>query len=502
MPRLTLHAKLFATLIALLAVLLLAFVAFSRIGLRQGLGPYVAEIELAHMDGLAQRLALHHQRHGGWGALRTQPQLWQELRHPEGFGMPRRAELPLRPSGDAFGAGMLPPPGAPMGGPPRGRPEDAPPDSIDHRLGLRDMQGRTVAGADVQAQDAALRPVLLDGRPIGTLALAPARVQDSAADRALLRRHLGFVVATGLAGLALALLLSWWLTRRWLAPVHALAEGARAVAQGQLSTRVPVAGDAELARLAVTFNDMAKRLEQADGSRRDWLADVAHELRTPLAAMRAEIEALQDGIRRFDDKAALRLHRQVMRLIQLVDDLRSSLETPRAGQRLGHVPVHPLALLAEALAAVQDRYGQAGIAIEAAALQDAARAESQPTVAADPRQLHQVFMNLLENSLRYTDAGGRLRVHHALVQEGGRHWLELRFDDSAPGVPADERARLFERLYRGEASRDRAHGGSGLGLAICRNLVAAHGGRIEAEDSALGGLCIVLRLPLLAQEAP
>ncbi|WP_326542691.1 ATP-binding protein [Pseudorhodoferax sp.] len=496
MPRLTLHAKVFAALTALLAVLLLAFAAFSRIGLQQGLGPYVAEIELARMDGLAQRLAQHYRQNGGWAALKAQPALWQELRRPEFGGMPRRGEPPPQELRPDFAGGRPPP-----AWPPRAPPDDAPPDSPDRRLGLRDAQGRSVAGIETRSPDAALRPVLLDGAQIGTLVLEPARVQDGAADRALLRRHLGFVAATGLAGLALALLLSWWLTRRWLAPVHALAEGARAVAQGQLSARVPVAGEAELARLAVSFNDMAQRLEQLDGSRRDWLADVAHELRTPLAAMRAEIEALQDGIRRFDDKAALRLHRQVMRLTQLVDDLRTSLETPRA-PGLGHVPVHPLALLAEALATVQDRFAQAGLSIEAAALLAAARAEHQPTVAADPRHLHQVFMNLLENSLRYTDAGGRLRVRHALAQEAGRRWLELRFEDTAPGVPAAERERLFERLYRGDASRDRAHGGSGLGLAICRNLVQAHGGRIDAEDTPLGGLGIVLRLPRMEQEGP
>ncbi|CAN7671671.1 ATP-binding protein [Pseudorhodoferax sp. LjRoot39] len=494
MPRLTLQAKVFAAFTAMLAVLLLAFAAFSRIGLQQGLGPYAAEIELARMDGLVQRLAQHHRQNGGWARLQAQPALWQELRRPEFGGMPRRGEPPPPSEEGRPGFGDERPP---MGRPPRGHPDEPPPGSPDRRLGLRDAQGRSVAGIDTRMPDAATRPVLLDGAVVGTLVLEPARVQDSAADRALLRRHLGFVAATGLAGLALAALLSWWLTRRWLAPVHALAEGARAVAQGQLSARVPVAGEAELARLATTFNDMVQRLEQADGSRRDWLADVAHELRTPLAAMRAEIEALQDGIRHFDDKAALRLHRQVMRLIQLVDDLRTSLETPRTGLRLGHVPVHPLALLAEALAGMQERFAQAGIAVEAAALLAAARTEAQPTISADPRQLHQVFLNLLENSLRYTDAGGQLRLRHAVVSDAGRRWLALRFDDSPPGVAPAERKRLFERLYRGEASRNRAHGGSGLGLAICRNLVLAHGGHIEAEDSQLGGLCIVLRLPLL-----
>ncbi|WP_415842008.1 ATP-binding protein, partial [Paracidovorax anthurii] len=128
-----------------------------------------------------------------------------------------------------------------------------------------------------------------------------------------------------------------------------------------------------------------------------------------------------------------------------------------------------------------------------------------PVVRGDAPQLHRVFLNLLENSLRYTDAGGRLSIAARTVRADGGAQLVLQWDDTAPGVAPHELARVFDRLYRAEASRTRAEGdmgGSGLGLAICRAIVQAHGGRIAAEASPLGGLRILLTLPLLENPSP
>ncbi|MFT4195328.1 ATP-binding protein [Ottowia sp.] len=476
----------------MLVVLVLLFAGFSRWALQRGLGPYVASIELARMDWLAERLQEHHARAGSWDALRRQPNLWRQLRRsgPDGSGAGDRPPPP--PERDFDPARQPPdrPPPPPDGGP-------GGPPSVYARLGLLDTDRRLVAGSAPRAGAAQQALTGPGGAVIGHLVLSPPDDLQSEADRAFLREHMGFVAWTGLAGLALALALSAWLARRWLAPVHALAEGARAIAAGRLDTRVPVAGEDELAQLARTFNDMAGQLAGVEASRRQWLGDVAHELRTPLAAMRAEIEALQDGIRPFDDKTALRLHRQVMRLIQLVGDLRTSLDGSAAAPAAGHVPVHPLALLAEALAGARPRLEQARIDVQTPGLPWPG---PEPLVLGDAQQLHQVFSNLLENTLRYTHAGGQLRISADTAREHGRAWLRLQWDDSAPGVAAHELPRLFERLYRAESARTRAAddaGGSGLGLAICRTIAQAHGGRIEAQHSPLGGLRVVLALPLL-----
>ena len=520
MPHLTLHRKAFIALAALLVALLLIFAGFSRLGLQRGLGPYVAEIELARMDWLAERLQAHHTQAGGWDSLRSQSTLWGRLSHPGGG--PRRPGPP--PSGDP---GSAPdtrpgtPPGQADSAPPHPPPDDqrsqgpgsGPPpqrhrDDIYPRLGLLDAQERLVVGTAPQPGGARLALRGTDGQAIGHLVLAPPQGVRSEADQAFLAQHLGFVAWTGLAGLALALLLSGWLARRWLGPVEALATGARGIAQGALHTRVPVHGNDELAQLARTFNTMAEQLSSIEASRRQWLGDVAHELRTPLAAMRAEIEAVQDGIRPFDDKTALRLHRQVMRLIQLVGDLRASLDAAGTSAPSAQVPVHPLSLLAEALASMRPRLAQAGIDVDTTGLDALATQVPAPLVLGDAQQLHQVFLNLLENSLRYTDAGGQLQISasEAPAAPPGSapraQVLQVQLDDSAPGVPSHELPRIFERLYRAETSRNRDHGGSGLGLAICRAIVLAHGGTLASEASPLGGLRITLTLPFLDNTAP
>ena len=529
MPRLTLFRKMFLALAVLLLALLLIFAGFSRLGLQRGLGPYVAEIEIRRMDWLADLLRKHYVAQGNWNAMRNDPAVWERLQMG-GFGPPERGVRspppgagpddgalrrvppwppenfrppPWRvgpPLSDAAGL----PPGPPELLPPRGVPPPPPPgaagdprsrpDSVYQRLGLVDAAGAWVAGARVEPSAAARLPLREGDRTIGALILAPLQGLETEADRAFVARQSTFVVWTGVAGLAIALLLAWRLARRWFAPIDALTQGAERIAQGRLDTRVQVRGRDELALLGRTFNGMAERLDSIEASRRAWLADVAHELRTPLAAMRAEIEALQDGVRTFDDKTALRLHRQVLRLGQLVDDLRSSMrDASEAPPPIA--PVLPLALLKEALALVRERFSQSGIALDASALEQLATA-CRPVVQGDASRLHQVFMNLLENTLRYTDRGGRLAIGARIEGAQGEQRLMLDFDDSAPGVADAELPRLFERLFRGEASRNRALGGSGLGLAICRSTIEAHGGTIDAAPSPLGGLRITLALPL------
>jgi two-component system sensor histidine kinase BaeS len=524
MPRLTLFRKILLALVLLLAALLAIFTTFSWLGLQRGLGAYVAEIEIQRMDWFAELLRQHHAANGNWDDLRSNEAAW--LRLPmNAFGVVERDSAIAGPPGEPPGRVPPWPPHdfrppsweiGPSGGnppPPPGEPPDLlpprpsrppphgmlgallrNPDSVYRRLGLLDANDVWVVGAKVDPSTAARLPLREGDRLIGTLVLAPLEGMETDADRAFVARQSGFVIWTGVAGLAIALLLAWLLARRWFAPIDALTQGAQRIAQGRLDTRVPVRGSDELALLGRTFNDMAERLDHIEASRREWLADVAHELRTPLAAMRAEIEALQDGVRSFDQKTALRLHRQVMRLGQLVDDLRSSMREQSESSPL-FVTVYPLSIVKEALALTRERFAQRMISLDATAL-DALAGRHPPSARGDARRLHQAFMNLLENSLSYTDTGGRMRIEAQVESDEGSDRLVLHFDDSPPGVPPEEMPRLFERLFRGEASRSRALGGSGLGLAICRATFEAHGGSIEAAPSPLGGLRLTVILPL------
>jgi two-component system sensor histidine kinase BaeS len=528
MPRLTLSRKIFLALAALLIVLLLSFAGLSIVALQRGLGSYVAEIEIRRMDWLSQLLLKHYAANGDWKKLRDNEDAWHRLQMGrlaavlDGANNADQRKLPPwyenRPPGGngAEGgseSGLRPPP-PPSPSPqlellPRRFSPMPPPwffpdpreaaDSIYQRLAVVDAQGAHVVGAKVDQENAARLPIRHGRSVVGYLVLAPLQGLESEADRAFLARQSGVIALTGLCGLVFALLLSWLLARRWFRPIDELTQAAQYVARGRLSTRVAVHGSDELALLGKTFNDMAQRLDTVEASRRAWLADAAHELRTPLAAMRAEIEAVQDGVRTFDERTALRLHRQVIRLGQLVDDLRSSMREPQGA--LLSTAVFPLALLKDALDHTRDRFATRGIAVDRSAI-DLVSAWAQPIIDGDAHRLHQVFMNLLENTLAYTDPGGQLRVGVSVDGGWSGNSLTLHFDDSAPGVPESEMPRLFDRLFRGESSRNRELGGSGLGLSICRAAIEAHGGTIDADASELGGLRVTIKLPLSKGVSP
>ena len=521
MPQATLARRVFLAMACLLVALLLVFVGLSRLGLQRSLGDYVAEIELSRMDWLATRLEQAYAKAGNWQFLENNPQAWLHLQMPGDRvddrpppGPPPDADPGPGPGhGPRGGSGggvqaqldVLPQRFAPP--PPPDAPNDprARADSVYARMALLDPQTlQQLAGNAINSTTAAKRPLLHDQRVVAYLAIAPLASSQTDAGRAFIAQQSTFVVVSGLVGLALALLISWQLTRRWLAPIRALMVGAKAVAQGQLDTRLAVQGNDELATLTHSFNAMAEQLSDTQAQHQRWLADVAHELRTPLAAMRAEIEAVQDGVRPFAPPTAERLHRQVVRLGQLVDDLRLSMTStttlPTAELQDG---VRPLDCLLEAATLMDSRFQQAGLTLDLDALTHMVRMPGTAhwTLRADPARLHQVFVNLLENSLLYTQRSGVLQINAALQPaatdgQPQQPQLLIRLDDSAPGPSPGDLPHLFKRLYRGESSRDRKHGGSGLGLAICQAIVQAHGGTMAAELSPLGGLRISILLPL------
>jgi len=225
-------------------------------------------------------------------------------------------------------------------------------------------------------------------------------------------------------------------------------------------------------------------LQNHRDARRRWGADIAHELRTPLSVLRGEIQALQDGVRAPTPAALDSLNTECERLGGLIEDL-YQLSLADAGAleyRFERIDLGEL--VREALEAQRRACTDAGLALEEAVAEGI-------EIRGDARRLTQLVDNLIANARRYTDAPGRIRVELARTRDGTR----LVVEDTAPGVPAHALPRLFERLYRVESSRSRAAGGAGLGLAICRAIVEAHGGRIDAAPSSLGGLRIVTDLP-------
>jgi two-component system sensor histidine kinase BaeS len=215
------------------------------------------------------------------------------------------------------------------------------------------------------------------------------------------------------------------------------------------------------------------------------MADVSHELRTPLAVLRGELEALQDGVRRPDSAAFSSLQSEVALLTKLVDDLHQLSLSDLGALAYRKSAVNASALLQLSVAAFRERFQHKSIQLTT-------HLHPEAVIFGDPDRLNQLFNNLMENSLRYTDDGGQLEVETELRQQR----LIIHWRDSAPGISDEQLALIFERFYRAESSRNRASGGSGLGLAICAKIVEAHDGRLYADHSALGGVQITVELPL------
>lgn len=300
--------------------------------------------------------------------------------------------------------------------------------------------------------------------------------------RRLNRAALGAAVVAGGVALFLALVLGYQLVR----PVNDLIQAAGNLARGDLSQRVMVRGNDEMATLGKTFNQMAAELEQSEASRRAMTADIAHELRNPLAVQRAHLEALQDGIYPATPENLAPILEQNLLLTRLVDDLRT-LALADAGQlQLERRPVDLEELLKRVAAQFSPQAEAGGILI------DLSSGGSCPPALVDPGRIEQVFGNLLSNALRYTPPGGTIAISLECKPGAAR----ISIHDSGPGIPEQALPHVFDRFYRADRSRSRAGGGSGLGLAIARQLVQAHGGSLVAANHPQGGAVFTLELPL------
>lgn len=522
MIRLTIQRKVFLATFVLATILVVLLATVMRWNLGQGFERYTSEAEFARLEWLIRSVETAYAEHGNWDFVRADPErVWRSLSRPNpeggfnpGLGQERREpgpesrrvekdrpppfrdERPPRPDEDRP---QRPRDEYRMNGPvaepplrqARQQTERPPPanDSlrIGARLSLLDVDGKRLAGNATGKGPGSSRPIRHQGVVVGHLSLeaAPASVREL--DAAFLASQTHNLLLAGLAALGLSLLAAWLLARHLLAPIRDIGSGAQRVADGWLDAHIPVRSDDELGELARNFNVMASRLAKAEESRRAWISDASHELRTPLAVLRAEIEALQDGIRTPDAATLSRLHRQVQQLATLVDDLRQTLDQSHAAGAMEHLMFAPMEVLDEAVAAFRERYAAAGIGIEINGVCDGC-----PQIRGDAGRLTQVFTNLLENTLRYTDPGGLLRISLGVTNQR----LVVQFDDTAPAPPRTALPHLFERFFRAEPSRSRALGGSGLGLAICKTLIEAHGGCINAGLSELGGLCVRIELPL------
>ncbi|KQY25293.1 histidine kinase [Cellulomonas sp. Root485] len=274
---------------------------------------------------------------------------------------------------------------------------------------------------------------------------------------------------------AASLAVSVFLTRRIASSLGTLTSAATRIAAGHLDSRVdrPSLG-VEFDQLADAFNDMARQLEESEALRQRLLADVAHEVRTPVAVIGAYLEGLEDGVTTLTPQTVSVLRDQGARLARLATDLAAVTRAEQGARSLVLAPTSPHALLSAALAAARSGYDSAGVELELDV------DPGLPTVAADADRMSQVLGNLLDNARRHTPRGGSVRLSAHLTEAG---LVRLTVADTGEGIDPDQLGLIFERFYRVDTARDRTSGGSGIGLAIVRAIVHAHGGTVTATSA-------------------
>ncbi len=273
---------------------------------------------------------------------------------------------------------------------------------------------------------------------------------------------------------------AWRVLRRTAAPVADVMDAADRVAAGDYATRVEPSGSDEVRRLADSFNEMTRRLQLNEEQRRALLADVAHELRTPLSVVRGNVEGMLDGVIPRDDERLASLLAATQRMTRLLEDLQT-LSTAQAGVlHLHREPTDPRRLVDDVVRAFAPLADERGVSLSA-------QVDDAPELDADPMRLRQVLDNLVANAVRYTPQGGSVVVH---AWRAGDDVL-FAVADTGRGIASDELAHLFERFSKSADSK-----GSGLGLAIARSLVESHGGAIAAQSEPERGTVITFRIPL------
>lgn len=374
------------------------------------------------------------------------------------------------------------------------------------RLVLADADGQVLADSSGDLAGSFLPkaeldkgvPVEVDGKLVGTLLIPAEAIVHEAPEAEFLRQVNRTLLWAGLAAGLIALLLGLLLARQLTAPLRALTQATQRLAQGGLTRfadntvpQVTIRSQDEIGELGRSFNRMADSLARQQTLRRNLMADIAHELRTPLSVMRSDLEALLDGVYEPTPESLASLQEETLLLQRLVDDLRSLAQAEADQLKLERQPTDLADLLLGVVSSFRllaESHGQnLELELPSAAL----------IVDADPHRVRQVVANLVSNALRHGRIpGGSVLVSAGLEPAHGADQAWVSVTDDGPGIAADELPHLFDRFWRGGTARA---DGSGLGLAIARELVRAHGGQIRVKSHPEDGTTFHFSLPLEAQ---
>lgn len=502
----TLRRKFILALIGMVVFMALVFTVIALESTQSLMGHAESYIQQAFADRLIQLTGTYYENHSGWAKLQDYVQKTIVVPDQK-FGRPPRDpqrflvfdqgnQVVADPARRDFGKQLM--------------------DLPNNSLIMKQWQGIKINGKLVGHYWQEQRPSVLDGRLGRTIGAS------------IIQAMLIGLILTSLV----ALLLGLALTRHFTEPLNRLMEGVRQVGKGQLSSRVEVKGNGDISVLARDFNRMTEQLARNEEVRRNMVADIAHELRTPLAVILGKLESIQEGVLPSTPETILPIQDETLRLIRLVRDLQQ-LSLAEAGKLpMSLRPVNIRKILEKIMEQFAIEFEERGLQGEIVG--------AAPRLIGDEDRLTQVFVNLIGNALLHTPPGGSLRVLLAERDNpfadslsddettrrlrdvfwrkgekaadetnsakhsddyisggaGGASWVQVTVEDSGEGIPKEELEHIFDRFYRVDKARERESGGTGLGLAIAKEFIQAHGGFIQAESQLGVGSCFRVLLPL------
>ncbi len=487
--------QLFLAMLLGSGLLIALMYAINSWSFNRGFLGYINSTEVARIEPIVDDLAANYAEHDGWEWIAASHRRWGTIvdRHlgtranrRDRGGLPNRADFPPGPPPVK---GERPPAAGDKPGP-QSKPDRGPSNlTLDPRLLLADAE-KTILygfmGADVNSPETSWLPISVDDRIVGFLGYRRLKQPPGQLDQVFAEQQKRSFAYAALVMIALSALLAAALSARIVRPILHIRNTVRKIRKGNYDQPIDMTRRDEIGDLARDINRLATALDRNLSARQQWLAEISHELRTPVAILQGELEAMIDGVMPIDEVAIKSLHDESLRLSRLINDLHK-LTLSDIGALDYRFEVLDLVeligercRLAQPLASARSLIIKSDISTQSALMK------------ADRERLSQLADNLLQNSIRYTDPDGVITV--SLYTDDQQ--ICLCWEDSSPGVTTEQLPHLFESLYRTEASRNRDTGGAGLGLAIVSKIVEAHEGTIEASQSEQGGLAITIRFPL------
>lgn len=474
--------QLFIVLLLASATLIATLFLFNSWSFNRGFDNYLNRSQSKSLEALASTLAEAYTETDSWDWIVDNDSQWRRItgyamRRIGGDGENDRESSPTRSRKSESGVSSQ----ETLLNESSGKRPRRPP----HPIILANTDKQALVGKIKGNRNVAWFPIKVDNDTVGYLGYAPNNGIPGQLEQVFVSQQKKNLALVSLLMVLVSALLAALLAARIVKPVVTVSQAMGEINRGDYEQRVDTSRKDELGDLSRDVNQLAHTLEQSRIARRNWIAEISHELRTPVAILQGEIEAIEDGIRAFDNTSLKSLQAETTRLSRLIQDLHDLSLSDLGALEYQMAPMNIEDLIKERINSSEAQRAETGISI------DLITNTSSTDILGDAQRLGQLIDNLLQNSLRYTDPNGKIVIE---LDRSNKH-LQIRWFDSSPGLKDEDLPKIFDPLFRAEKSRNRNNGGAGLGLTITSKIVSAHQGTISAKHSSLGGLEITILIP-------